>query len=241
MGLALGAIAMGIAALGAGSAAATDYTTGFKAAKFKVEVKGTQDAVLHNTREGEEPCGASDFSTGREHLTFHTTKPIVITAFDAPGGGFNPEFFAGARLAIPTVATVERSFTPQISIPLGCGENGGGAEASKPDCGRRHVKLPVNLQYGIQNHDGLLLSSNLTEETLYNDCPETAPLESFPWLLASDTAGKPIYAQLSQHELFDPNYQKWISIGSGSCKTTSDDGWQKTTIQWDVSFTRLKE
>ncbi|MBS1678726.1 MAG: hypothetical protein JST08_15220 [Actinobacteria bacterium] len=244
LALLLGVITAAIAALGAGPAGAAEYTTGFKTAKFKVEVKGTQDSELHLSREAEGPCGVSDFSIGREHLTFHTTKPVVITAIDTPGGGFNPEFFAGRRLAIPTAATVDRSFTPVISAPHDpeCGENGGadpGSEPTRPDCGRRKVKFPVNLQYGRNNHDGLLLSSGLTDERFYNECPSPASIESFPWLLVEDTAGKYIYAQLTQKELFDPNYRKWISIARGSRKVTSSNEWRKTTIRWEVSFTRL--
>jgi hypothetical protein len=243
LGLALGAIALGIAALGAGTATAFDASE-FKADKFKVEVKGTQDSVMHNTREAAGPCDVSDFSTGREHLIFHTTKPIVITAIESPGGGFNPEFFSGSRLAIPTVATIDRSYTPQISGPAdpSCEENGGGAEATKPDCGRRHVKFPVHLQYGIQNHDGLILGADVSEEKAYEACPQTAPTESFPWLLTENSgSGKFIYANLSQKELFDPSYQQWISLAEGSRKVTSDDSWTQTTIHWDVSFTRLKK
>jgi hypothetical protein len=247
LGLALGAIVMGIAALGAGSAAATDYTTGFKAAKFKVEIKGTQDSVMHRTQEATEKCGVSDFSIGREHVVFHTTKPIIVMATEAPGGGFNPEFFATRQVGIPTVATVERSFTPNIAAPHDpeCGDNGGadpGVEETKPDCGRRHVKFPVNLQYGGEKKpDGLLLSSGLTDETFYKECPSPAPVEAFPWLLVEETSGKYIYAELAQKDLFDPGFGKWISLASGTKKKTYDNEWHQTTIHWDVSFTRLKE
>jgi len=244
LGLILGAIAFVIAAIGAAPAGAADYTTGFKAAKFLVEVKGIQDSQLHRTREADEACEASDFSIGREHLAFHTTKPIVVTAIDAPGGGFNPEFFAGRQLGVPTAATVDRSFTPVINAPRDpeCGENGGadpGSEQVRPDCGRRKVRFPVNLQYGRTNHDGLLLSSGLTDERFYEECPSPASIESFPWLLVEDTAGKYIYAQLSQKELFDPDFRKWISIARGSRKVESADEWRRTTIRWEVSFTRI--
>lgn len=244
LGLALAALVFAIAALGAGPAGAADHTGGVKVAKFKVEVKGTQDAELHLSREAEGPCGVSDFSIGREHLTFHTAKPIVVTAIEAPGGGFNPEFLAGRRLALPTVATVDRSFTPAITASHDpeCGDNGGadpGGEESRPACGRRKVKFPLNLQYGRENHEGLLLSSGLTDERFYARCPAPAPVESFPWLLVEDTAGKYIYAQLSQQELFDPNYRKWISIARGSRKVASSGEWRKTTIHWEVSFTRI--
>jgi hypothetical protein len=250
LGLALGATMMAIAALGAGSAAATGTVSGngYKVAEFLVEIEGTQIATLHRTLEAEGPCDTSDFSIGRERLTFHTEKPLVVTAFDTPGGGFNPEFFAGRQLHIPTVATVERSYTPVWGAPPtnpACGENGGadsGYEPPKPDCGTRHTDFPVNLQYGRKNHRGLLLSSALLDEKLFEECPQTAALASFPWLLVEKGAkrGNYIYADLSQKELFDPDFQKWISLASGSQKRTEAHSWTKTSIHWSVSFTRLK-
>jgi hypothetical protein len=249
-GLMLAAMAIAMAALGAGAAAAAGTTSGngYKMAEFLVEIEGTQVATMHRTLEAEGPCDTSDFSTGRERLTFHTEKPLLITAFDSPGGGFNPEFFATKQLYIPTVATVERSYIPVWGAPPtdpACGENGGadsGYEPPKPDCGTRHTDFPVKLQYGRKNHRGLLLSSALSDENLFKECPQTAGLKSFPWLLVEKgpKAGNYIYADLSQKELFDPDFQKWISLANGSKKQTEAHGWTQTNIKWSVSFTRLK-
>lgn len=251
LGLALGAIAMAIAALGAGSAAAvpTQSVNGFKSATFLVEVEGTQDAEMHLSREPEGPCGVSDHSIGREHLSFHTEHPVEITAFDAPGGGFNPEFFSGKQLYIPTVATLTRSFTPLIQsfrTPECTEDNGGadpGVEPVKPDCGTRHVDFPLQLQYSRTKNDGLLLSSAETDETVFEECPQTASVESFPWLLVEKGSkpGNYITAELSQKDLFDPDFRKWISLANGSKKRTRPSEWHKTSIHWSVSFTRLKE
>jgi hypothetical protein len=251
LGLALGAIVLGIAALGAGSAAAvpTQSVNGYKAATFLVEVEGTQNAEMHLSREPEGPCGTSDHSLGREHLKFHTKHPVKITAFDTPGGGFNPEFFTGKRLSIPTVATLSRSFTPLIQSFRSpeCEEDNGGAdpgvEETKPDCGTRHVNFPVQLQYSRTKNDGLLLSSGTTDETVFKECPQTASVESFPWLLVEKgtSLGDYITAELSQKDLFDPHFRKWISLAEGSKKVTRAGEWHKTSIQWSVSFTRLKE
>jgi hypothetical protein len=252
LGLALGAIAMGVAALGAGSAAALPTTTGangYKMAEFKVEVEGTQTATMHRTLEAKDPCSTSDFSTGREVLKFHTEHPVIVTAFDSPGGGFNPEFFVTHQVTIPTVATLDRSFTPVFGPPPTnpeCGENGGMDESyvpPTPDCGTRHLDFPVKLQYSRTKHDGLLLSSGLTDETLYELCPQTASIESFPWLLVEKGGGHGNYitADLSQKNLFDPDFQQWISLANGSKKRVHADEWHKTSIHWSVSFTRLKE
>lgn len=251
LGLALGAIAMILGALGAGPAAAvpTRSANGYKMATFLVEVEGTQDAELHLSREAEGPCGTSDHSIGREHLSFHTAHPVEITAFDTPGGGFNPEFFAGKQLYIPTVATLTRSFTPLIQsvrTPECTEDNGGadpGVEPTKPDCGTRRVDFPVQLQYSRKKHDGLLLSSAETDENVFQECPQTASIESFPWLLVEKgaTPGNYITAELSQKDLFDPDFRKWISLANGSKKRTHPGEWHKTSIHWSVSFTRLKE
>lgn len=252
LGLALGAIALGIAALGAGPAGAVPTTSanGYKMATFLVEVEGTQDAEMHLSREPEGPCGWSDHSLGREHLSFHTRHPVEINAYDLPGGGFNPEFFSGKQLYIPTVATLTRSFTPQIQSfrTAACEEDNGGpdggeVEQPKPDCGTRQIDFPVKLQYSRTKHDGLLLSSATTDETVFEECPQTASIESFPWLLVEKGAGHGNYitADLSQKNLFDPDFQKWISLANGSKKRVRADEWHKTSIHWSVSFTRLKE
>lgn len=251
LGLALGAIVLGAAALGAGPAAAagTVNANGYKMAEFKVEVEGTQIATMHRTKEAGDLCDTSDFSTGRERLTFHTEHPVIVNAIDTPGGGFNPEFFVTRQITIPTVATVERSFTPVFGPPPTnpeCGENGGMDESyvpPTPDCGTRHVDFPVKLQYSRTKHDGLLLSSGLGDETLFKECPQISGVESFPWLLVEKGAGHENYitADLSQKNLFDPDFQQWISLASGSKKHVHADEWHKTSIHWSVSFTRLKE
>jgi hypothetical protein len=53
--------------------------------------------------------------------------------------------------------------------------------------------------------------------------------------------GKYITADLSPDELFDPEFEKWISVAEGSAKNSREDWSTKTTVRWEVSFTRLKE
>ncbi|MGE5407171.1 MAG: hypothetical protein ACM3NV_01015 [Syntrophothermus sp.] len=238
--LALGATLAAVLALAAPARAQT-YGNGFQMARFKVEIKGWQNMVQHHTREAMSECDTADHSFGRERVTFHSTKPVYITATHMPGE-FNPQLFGGPRLGIPTVARVERSFTPVISPPaIPCEFNGGGGEATKPDCGARVVKpWRLNLQFGRQRKDALLLSGN-GEQDPYLNCPG-ASVDSFPWLLVerSGHRGKYIYADLSRDELFDPRFQKWISIANGTAKNVGSDYWVKTEVHWEVSFTRLK-
>ena len=200
-----------------------------------------QNAVTHSAIEAEDECEVSDHSFGREQVTFHTTKPIYVTATHLPGE-FNPQMFGGPQLGIPVRARVQRSYTPLITGPaVACEENGGGAEPTKPDCGTKIVKRwRLNLQYGTDKKNGLLLSGNGDRDP-YVNCPG-ASVEGFPWLLVEGSGhqGKYIYADVSQDELFDPKFQKWISIANGTAKNSGKTWWSKTDVHWEVSFTRLK-
>jgi hypothetical protein len=242
LGLALCAAAMAALALSAPAEAAT-YGNGFKLAKFKVEVKGWQKMVQQSTHAPENECDISDFSSGSEKFSFATSKPYYVIASYMKGQD-NPEFFSARQLAIPTVAVVKRSYTPRISGPaVPCEDNGGGVETvTQPDCGTRTVKpFEVRLQYGEQNTKGLVLSSYHSVEDPFEHC-NGAGYMTFPNLLVERNGkDKFVYAELTQDELFDPKFQKWISIAEGTRKERSADYWVKTTVHWEVSFTRLKE
>ncbi|MGN6557178.1 MAG: hypothetical protein ACTHLH_04100 [Solirubrobacterales bacterium] len=182
LALALCALAATAAALSAPAGADT-YGNGFSAARFKVEIKGTQDMIQHYTREAENECDVSDHSIGKERVTFHTTKPIYITATHMPGE-FNPQLFGGPQLGIPTVAKVQRSFTPVIGQPPeSCAVAiGGGGEPVKPDCGTKTIKpWRLNLQDAREKKNALLLSGNGDQDP-FVDCPGASTM-GFPWLL----------------------------------------------------------
>jgi hypothetical protein len=214
---------------------------GFQVAKFKIEIEGTQNTVYHRTIEAADECSVSDHSFGREKVTFHTTKPIYVDATHMPGE-FNPQMFSAKQLGIPSTAKVQRSYTPVITGPAKtCEENGGGAEVTKPDCGTKTVKgWKLNLQYATDKKDALLLSGSGDGDP-YVNCPGNGTA-GFPWLLVEESGhqGKYIYAEVSQDELFDPKFQKWIAIGHGSAKDSGSGWWSKTEITYSVSFTRLK-
>jgi hypothetical protein len=235
------AMAMG-AALSAPADAETS-SNGYKMARFKVEVKGWQTTVLQHTHAAENNCDISDSSSGSEKVNFRTTKPIVITASYFPGLE-NPEFFSGKQLAIPTKAVVKRSYTPRITMPaVPCEDNGGGVEQTyQPDCGTKTVSpYWVKLEYAEKlARDKLLLTTYSDDGDPFERCPGAAS-HSFPFLTVYDSKAKLIGAELSQKELFDPEFRKWTSIVRGSVKETYTDSWSKTTIHWEVSFTRLKD
>jgi hypothetical protein len=243
LGLALCAtVAMGTAL--ATPAGAATYGNGFQLSKFKVEIKGVQTMVQQRTHAAANECDISDSSSGSEKVSFRTTKPIYITATHMKGES-NPEFFSGRQLAIPTKAVVKRSYTTRIGQPaIPCEDNGGGVDTVyQPDCGTRVVQpFEVRLQYAREKQNALLLSAYGGEDP-YERCSGAGSFMTFPNLLVekSGDRGNYIYADLSQDELFDPEFQKWISIAEGSRKEQSADYWVKTSIRWEVSFTRLKE
>ena len=238
--LALGAVV----ALGAALSAPADgetYTNGYKLARFKVELKGWQKNVHQHTKQAADECDYSDFSSGSETVFFRTTKPIVIMAAYFPGQR-NPEFFAGKKLAIPTKATVKRSYTPRISQGKVCEDNGGGVETvTQPDCGTKTVEpFTVKLEYAERRErDKMLLTTYDDKGDPFERCPG-ADAGGFPFLVVEDDKGKWIGAKLSQKELFDPNFRKWISIASGWERFDYETYWTRTSIHWEVSFTRLK-
>ncbi|HEY2716527.1 MAG TPA: hypothetical protein VGI73_09955 [Solirubrobacterales bacterium] len=233
--------AIAVAAAFASRADAASYGSGFQVAKFKIEVEGTQTATWHRTIEAADECSVSDHSFGREKVSFRTTKPVYITAMHMPGE-FNPQMFGGRQLGFPTTAKVERSFTPVITGPAKeCEFNGGGAEATKPDCGTRTVRpWTLELQYASDKKNALLLSGS-GEGDPYVNCPGNG-VAGFPWLLVEGSGhqGRYIHAEVTQDELFDPDFQKWIAIGHGSAKDSGSGWWSKTEITYSVSFTRLQ-
>jgi hypothetical protein len=238
--LALCATAAAVAALASPAGAA--YGNGFQLARFKVEVKGWQTMVQQHTHQATEPCDVEDFSSGSEKVSF-SSKPFVVTASYYPGEE-NPEFFSGKSLGIPTKAVVKRSYTPRITAPNPngeCGENGGGVETRwQSDCGTKVVK-PYKVKLGYvkdQPRSKLMLITETTEDP-FEECPGSAS-SSFPYLITLNSKEDFIGADLSQKELFDPNFQKWISIARGTHKVQLTDYWYKTTLHWEVSFTRLK-
>ncbi len=240
-GIVVAICAVALAALAlAGPAHATSYGNGFQVARFKVEVKGVQTMVQQYTKDAADECDTEDHSSGSERVVFATTKPIVITATFMPGQE-NPEFFSGRQLGIPTKAKVKRSWTSRISQVRACEANGGGVDTvTKPDCGTKTVQpYEVKLQYSREKKSGLLLSGSGDGDP-FKECPGGSTM-GFPWLLVEGNgSGNYILADLSQQELFDPKFQKWISIAEGERKSTGTYSWTKTHIRWEVSFTRLK-
>ena len=97
----------------------------------------------------------------------------------------------------------------------------------------------LKLAYGFgKGQDKLVLNTDSVEDP-FETCPGAT--HGFPILIVFDNKSRDIGADLSQKELFDPQFQKWISIARGSAKEQTADYWEKSTVHWEVSFTRLKE
>lgn len=241
--LALGALVALALALSAPAKAAT-YGNGFAIAKFKVEIEGYSNTTWHRNIEAANECEVSDHSFGRERMTFATTKPVYVTATHMRGE-FNPMLFSSnGKLGIPTRVRIQRSFTPAItSAAQDCLGAGGGAEPTPPDCGTKVVKpWKLEAEFSDKKRDGLQLHSNGSIRIPYENCPGAG--FTFPFLLdeqGTRAARKPLYADLSQDELFDPKFRKWITLGNGTYKEASDTWWAKTDVHWAISFTRLGE
>ena len=124
-----------------------------------------------------------------------------------------------------------------------CEENGGGAEPTVPDCGTRNPKgWHLDLEFSDKKKNGFQVHGDDGARDPYVNCPGS--VFTYPFLL--DEQGtrehrKPLYADLSQDEIFDPKFQKWITIGNGSYKEADEIWWAKTDVHWAVSFTRLGE
>ena len=232
--------AIAVVAAFANKAEAADYS-GFKMAEFKIEIEGEQKTTWHRTVEAPDECSTSDHSFGREILHFETKEPIYLTATHMPGE-FNPMMFSAKQIEFPAVAKVERNFTPVVGKPAKeCEDNGGGAEVTPPDCGTKTIKnWAVDLQYAEKKKNALLLSGSSSVDDPYVNCPGDS-LDTFPWLIVerSGHKGNYIYAEVTQDELFDPNFQKWIAIGHGKAKDRTKSEWSSTEITYSVSFKRI--
>lgn len=232
------AIAVALAA-SADEAKAETYGNGFQVAKFKVEVKGWQKNVFMNSDLPSDTCDPGNYASGEEEVRFKS-KPVVINATYMPGQN-NPSFFTTKSLAIPAKAVVKRSYSPWVvSLPAECGENGGGVETvHEYDCGTKTVKqFKVKLEYSEEKRNKLLLVND-TEEDPFEEC--TGGVNSFPKLVLYGAREAEIGADLSQDELFDPEFQKWISLANGVSRINTPAYKEKTTLHWDVAFTRLKK
>jgi hypothetical protein len=200
-----------IGAAVAAPAGATTHGNGFQLSKFKVEIKGTQTMVQQRTHAAANECDISDSSSGSEKVSFRSSAAT-------------PPASPRRRLPAKTTAAASRPNTNRIAGPGSCSRSRSGCSTR----GRRRT---------------LCCSPPTVARDPFERCSGGGYSMTFPNLLLerSGARGQYIYADLSQDELFDPEFQKWISIAEGSRNEQDADSWAKTNIHWEVSFTRLRE
>lgn len=214
-----------------------------RVAVFRAEVKGVQTTTWTEHHTPLSRCDQGVTGSGREQVTFHSTRPqkIVATLF-----GGHHVIFGSADLAsadIVTKATVSRqgetSATPLDPTCLGTG--GGGGVAPKHDCGTHHGSLAVGLGWSpAGRYEGILLEQGDLGSLLntYTNCPVIGT--AFPQLLELTTAGSPIVARIPAAAVFDTSIGKHIVIATGRRVDHSGDSASTTSIRFTVSLTRVK-
>ncbi len=228
-------------AAAAPAGAAGDPYKGYKYAKFKVTVKGTQKVVQQHHHSSDDPCDPENFSSGSETWTFASKKPVIVQATMIPGEK-NPLLLAGKTASIPVSGKVRRSYTSRIGkAPEECGDNGGGVigETPQPDCGTKPVTMDLDLEYLRRPRGFVQLSSSATQPDPFEYCPD-AGVMGYPYLLLDRPGGKDVAAELPASDLFDPDFQQWISFGSGKLRYRAADYWSEAKVRWEVNWTRLK-
>lgn len=241
-GLALGLVALAALLVAfAGTSAGATATGRYRVTHFKVEVKGVQKTTQTFHHQPENECDISDNSSITEKVVFKST-PRLETFYDAPGE-VNPIVLPDKAGKWPTKATVTRHYTPRIVTPPpseACGEADGGESVEPlPDCGTKTIpNWEVELKYDEKKKNGLHLFGGDGEDP-FTVCPGPLGDLGYPFLILEDTHEKPIVAELPIDEVFDPAIGKLIGLASGTQKVSEPDVSAKTSIEWDVSLTRV--
>ena len=227
-------LAVGLLAFSASSASAK-----YEQATFKAEVKGVQTYVAEQHIESNDRCEIASDSATKETVRFESRKPVLLTATDIPGvKGLVLTGAPGKPLRFPTKAKVSRnhssSYTP---IPEDCGGNGGGVVPTPPDCGARTIS-PWWLSADFYKRGHI----ELQPEDISGSSPfENCGSGKFPYLLNGEVFGKRSDAELPEEDVFNEKYGKIIVLGKGSEGIVYPGGFEKTTIRWDISLTRIKD
>jgi hypothetical protein len=209
----------------------------FQQAKFKAEVKGVQTYANEYHHVSTDRCDPQIDSSNYEVVRFKSTKPVLLTATKVSGLK-DPLLTSGTKpLALPTRAKVTRSNSNSYTqVPEDCSGNGGGVgPGPAPDCGTKTVS-PWLLSLDYWKRDHLELQpENGPETDLFQNCGRG----EFPYLLEGLTFGKRQSAKLPAKELFDQKIGKLITIGTGNRYLPMPEGFDETTIRWELSLTRV--
>jgi hypothetical protein len=228
----LAAVAVGASAPASDAAAIPKV----KKATFKVSVKGWQKNDWAKNHESTGPCDPSDHSHGGEYATFRSLKPVTVKALKVGKGA--PQFlFPGLEPVIETRAEIARNAVNAVSnLPASCGDNGGGADPTAPDCGLKEISpYPVSFSYDYNDKDLLTIGTYGDVDDPYNACGNG---DGMPYLLEESEFGDSFGSRLPHNELFDRKIGKLIVIGGGVFDLPMIEASSRTETQWEVSFTR---
>ena len=236
-------IQLGIAALLAlallAFSASASAAGGYKQANFKAEIKGVQTYTDEYHHASTDRCDTAIDSVENEKVKFRSKKPVLFTATKIPEVKGLVLTSGEKPLRFPTKATINRSHSHSTStLPEDCGGNGGGAEPTPPDCGRRTVG---SWKLGVDYYKRSRLELTPEDYDVGTDLYENCGSGKFPLLLPGTTFGKTTSAELPENEVFNEEYGKIITIGDGDEQLVSPEGYSEAHLRWELSITRIKD
>jgi hypothetical protein len=227
----------GVLAIGE-SAAPAQAMFGYKAATFKVEVKGVQTNAWKTDHANQGGCDADMHGDGTEVVRFHS-KPKLVKAYTFTGS--KPMFLnTGKKFDryIDLISKITRRGSMTVSGGQVCsyGDGTGGEAPKPPDCGTKYSKWYAELNYSSNKRDLLMLEQALVVPLgpFYN-CPNGSG--AWPSLLDRTDKGE-VGRRLPPRDLFGPN-RLHIIRAAGREEATSGDHWHQTTIQYTIKLTRI--
>lgn len=231
-------LALGLLAFSAASAGAAGKG-GYAQANFKAEIKGVQTYVSEYHHASTDRCDSAIDSVENEKVKFVSKKPILLTATRIPEVKGLVLTSGEKSLRFPTKAKITRSNSHSASqLPSDCGDNGGGAPVTPPDCGQRTVG---NWKLGVDYYKRSRLELTPDDSDAGTDLYANCGSGRFPLLLPAEVFGKGSSADLPENEVFDEKLGKIITIGDGSEFLAYPDGYSDTKLRWELSITRIKD
>jgi hypothetical protein len=216
-------------------------------AYFKVKVEGLQKTTWAADHEPANRCDPSYRGSGRERVTFRSRRAVVIRAFQIGSrSGRAPVTFVheGEQADLLTRGSVTRSGTLTLDPPQpGCAVGDGGDGTSTPpakDCGTKQIRsLSLRLAYDALKPDRITLSkANQDRKPEFTNCPLNG--EGWPTILSRDDRNRTAGEELPRADLFDRRQGKMIVIGRGTVRGDSSGVRHTTTIEWDLTLTRIR-
>ena len=231
-------LALGLLAFSATSAGAAS-DGGYGQVNFKAEIKGVQTYVDEYHHASTDRCDTAIDSVEHEKVKFASKKPILLTATRIPEVKGLVLTSGTKPLRFPTKAKISRSHSHSASqVPSDCGDNGGGAEVTPPDCGTRTVS---SWKLGVDYYKRSRLELTPDDYDVGTDLYKNCGSGKFPLLLPAEVFGKNTSAELPESEVFDEKIGKIITIGDGEQFLAQPEGFSETKLRWELSITRIKD